>query len=467
MRNKLICIVTVIIMICICSIATLCNVNETVRIHQHIQNKKEVKTEMGDFNSHLPILTVNTNGQKIPGESRDGSTIKTEIKIYDDETKNNYLTDEPKITTFANIRYRGNSSMKFDKKGYLIKLMKEDGTKNEQEIMGMSKHNEWVLHGPYLDKTLIRNYMWYNISAEIMEYAPNVRFCEIFVDGKYNGIYVMTESISRGINGRISIDKYDKKDPVTGYIIRLDRGEENPFQNLNNFSKYTNILGEKLRFDVVYPSKTFFNSEIKKYIENDYSKFEKALYSFDYKKYAQYIDVDNFVEYFLINEFTKNYDAGSCSTYLYKNLREKYKLCVWDFNNCCDNFQEKSMRDEEFSLLGTVWYRMLFKDDQFTEKVIQKYWQLRKTYFNEEYLNNYIDDTLAYLGDAVDRNFEVWGYTFEKNDLLKPEERNIKSKEEAVKQLKEFIAERIKYLDNNIETLRQYSHESKVKKFNH
>ena len=55
----------------------------------------------------------------------------------------------------------------------------------------------------------------------------------------------------------------------------------------------------------------------------------------------------------------------------------------------------------------------------------------------------------------------------ESNDLLEPKERNLRTKEEAVNQLKNFLSERIEYLDNNIETIRQYSHESKVKKYNH
>lgn len=136
-------------MMSLCTIATASNINKTVRIHQHLANKKEVKTEEGEFNTHLPIITINTNGQTIPGETREGITVKTEINIYDNEEKNNYLTDTPKLTTFANVRYRGNSSMKFDKKGYLIKFIKEDGKKNEQEVMGMTKHNEWVLHRPF------------------------------------------------------------------------------------------------------------------------------------------------------------------------------------------------------------------------------------------------------------------------------------------------------------------------------
>ena len=113
----------------------------------------------------IPIVTIDTNGLEIPGEARDGSTINSNIKIYDDETKNNYLSDAPKITTVATIRARGNSSLRFDKKGYLLKFINEDGSENKQEVMGMDSHDEWILNGPFLDKTLIRNYMCYNISV--------------------------------------------------------------------------------------------------------------------------------------------------------------------------------------------------------------------------------------------------------------------------------------------------------------
>ena len=65
--------------------------------------------------------------------------------------------------------------------------------------MGMDAHYEWAMHGPYLDKSLIRNYMWYNIAGEIMDYAPNVRFCEVIINGEYKGLYVMTGTITNGV----------------------------------------------------------------------------------------------------------------------------------------------------------------------------------------------------------------------------------------------------------------------------
>ena len=80
---------------------------------------------------------------------------------------------------------------------------------------------------------------------------------------------------------------------------------------------------------------------------------------------------------------------------------------------------------------------------------------------------NYIDETVEWLGPAIDRNFEVWGYTFEDYTPLYPSERNPENYDEAVEQLKTFIVERGAWMDENIEILKQYCHESKIKKFNH
>ena len=98
---------------------------------------------------------------------------------------------------------------------------------------------------------------------------------------------------------------------------------------------------------------------------------------------------------------------------------------------------------------------------------IKRYQKLRKSYLSEEYLNQYIEDVKAYLGDAIERNYEKWGYSFEEPyDLLTPADRNLRNYDEVMEQLKEFIHVRGEWMDENIEILRQYSAASKVKKFN-
>ena len=136
-------------------------------------------------------------------------------------------------------------------------------------------------------------------------------------------------------------------------------------------------------------------------------------------------------------------------------------------NSCCDNFHFSQIDPQVFQIQYIPWYYMLFKDERFVNRVIERYRYLRTTYLSEEYLNQYIDDTVAFLGPAIDRNFEVWGYTFEEYTPLRPAERNPENYEAALTQLKDFIHVRGTWMDENIETLLQYCHESKVKKFNH
>ena len=165
--------------------------------------------------------------------------------------------------------------------------------------------------------------------------------------------------------------------------------------------------------------------------------------------------MDSFVDYFILNEFSSNYDAGARSTYIYKEVGGPYKLCVWDFNSALDNYQEEAVDPEMFLLQNRVWFNALIQDGRFTERVIQRYRELRETYLSEEYLNQYIDETIAYLGDAIDRNNERWDEDFV-YDLLIPPERNPDSYEEAVQDMKQYIHVRGEWMDENIDMLRQY-----------
>ena len=201
------------------------------------------------------------------------------------------------------------------------------------------------------------------------------------------------------------------------------------------------------------------------------SAYEKSIYSFDYntEPYAwwNYADTENIADYYLINEFTCNYDVGGRSTYLYKDVRGKYKMVIWDMNSSCDNFHDSYMNPQGLHLQAITWFVMYMRDPGFVDQVIERYRELRETVLSDEYMLSYIDDVVEYIAPAVERNFEVWGYSFEDYRPLDPDKRNPDSFEEAVDQLKEFCVERGEWLDENIEALRQYGHYSANKKFNH
>lgn len=494
MKKSVMAVICIIILICIAFLSKFFLPTQEVseRYEQHIQalrTEDSGSVENGDLVSHLPLISINTYGQKIPGapifdennsvidyENGDNGEeeIKVEIKIYDNAEAQNSINNEETLKSDALFRIRGNTSRAFDKKSYKISFIDNEGNPSLQEVMGMAEGDEWALYGPFLDKTLIRNYMWLNISAKIMGYAPNVRFCECYLDGEYIGLYIMMETIEKS-NQRVNISTYDKDSRVIPYMVRMDKFDEDEIDSLETFTYYTSHLDYEAGFTILYPGKINLTTEVKDYIAKDISDFEKALYSYDFKDpkkgYEKYIDVDSWVDFYIIQEFLANNDMCSRSTYLYKD--KGGKLCigpVWDFNNVCDNYLAQEYYTEGFYFTqNRIWYEMLFRDEKFVKKVQSRYKELRKTLLNEEYINNYIDETIAYLGEAIQRNYEVWGYTFERENqtsqlmYLTPIERNPQSYEEAVEEYKTFLKERGEWIDNNIDALNQYCHESRNK----
>lgn len=461
------------------------------RVHQHLTARQPdagCDCDGSELCTHLPLVLIDTGGQEIPGKVTGqtddfGETINTlaadgrdvidvSFVVVDNQTRNNHPSDEATLTTTAQIRVRGHSSRLFEKSPYQLDFVDENGEAAPAAVMGMPAHSEWVLYGPYLDKSLVRNYMWYNIAGEVMEWAPNVRYCELILNGEYRGLYLMVETITDGEDCRLNLSTTEQNVKTTGYLLRGDRTTQEDLGGQRDIYTYLERM-LTLRTDILikYPGRSSLTQELRQEIELDYAAFEKALYSYDYDTddygYWNYIDVDNFVDYFLINEFSLNVDAGRYSTYIYKDLSGKFKLAVWDFNNACDNFPTDPLTPDQINMVSHTWYFMLCKSEDFVERLLDRYDELRASVLNETYLLNYIDETLAYLGPAVERNNQRWNDAMTQWEPLTPVERNLHSHEEAVDQLKEWLYERGIWLDENIHTIRQNCHPSRTKVYDH
>lgn len=494
MKNKLIVIGISLFVLIGASIATPISQGEQYRrIHQHKMQQPPNLCEVHDdstFCTHLPIVKINTHNQTIPGVpilneddividytlgDKGEEMVTVEVEVIDEVDGIQHLADEPKLSSQSLFRVRGNSSRKFDKKSYLLRLIDEKNKENKQEMMGMTAHDEWALYGPFLDKTLMRNYMWLNIVGDITGYAPNVRFCEVFLDEKYQGVYLMMETVARS-EGRVNLTKYSPGDREASYIIKLDQHREEDIRHIDDFLQYTLNYEMHSGISVIYPPKKHLTPELKDKIEKDISQFEKTLYSYDFKDpkkgYRAYIDVDSFVDYYILCEFLMIEDMCSRSTYLSKDIRGKLTMSpMWDFNNVLDNyFIQLSADGEGIFYNERTWFKMLLKDEYFVDKVVRRYHALRESHLKEAYLLEYIDEVSQYLGKAVERNYSVWGYSFLPEhqtvyNSRQPQALNPSSYEEAVQQMKEMIIKRGRWLDENIETLYQYCHESKIKPF--
>lgn len=413
--------------------------------------------EINDFKTSLPVVHINTGGSQIK------KSVKTWAKmgiLKKDLSQPNRLVSSKVDEAFSIlINLRGASSYSgFDKEQYRFEFYQkeEENTPLDYPFLNMPMASEWVLNGPYLDVSLMRNKLLYDLGKEIFVYSPSSEFCEVFVDGQYKGVYLAVEPITSD-RSRLNLAKFGLLSGESAYIINRDRIEtkEDPIITYGETSGNTyNSLY------ISYPSYKKITTKQVDWIKEDVSKFEKVLYSenFDNKEsgYSKYIDVDNFVDYFIFNEVTMNRDAGNLSTYAYKNLNEKMKLAIWDYNNAYDNYQWFESDFNEFRVVQNSWFDRLIQDKAFVDKVVKRYYDLRLTSLDKDYMYSLIKGYEQDLKGADERNFKVWGYVFNKNMMSDPL-RNITSHQMGKDQLRAAIALRFEFLDKHIKDLYKYT----------
>ena len=374
------------------------------------------------FHTNLPIVILEIDGElpeykyftdngiEISDKDIEPYTSGKMTVIYKENGESTPF-DAPIYESGIKIKKRGHTSMAFDKPQYKIKTFLPDGTNNDTSILGMGEGNDWILNGSLADKSLIRNYLAYRICSEVggNDLSPDVRYCEVLMksDGvlKYNGVYLLSESIDAGPE-RVNIEKTGKKTDYTSYIIRRDR--QTDFDVM--LSTYGRLHGFSDQYiGIKYPGKTKLTESLIRYIEKDYSITERILYSDrlnEYRLYKKFIDTKSFADYFLLNEFFGNYDAGEHSTYMYKDSGSK--LCigpVWDFDQAMNNNSLEEMDTDSIAFHTKPLFDRLVLDREFINILKDRYVTLRKSALNEEHINDIIDETVACLRSARKREW--------------------------------------------------------------
>lgn len=407
------------------------------------------------FKTTLPVIYINTQGQQIGKENK----IECSIALGVDDGKPHSIEAMPQALYRARINYRGASSYnKFDKKQYRIKFLKDHSDKAQNvALCGMGKNSEWVLNGPYLDKTLVRNKLIYDLARETGQWAPDSRFCELFVDGEYHGVYLAIEPVTNG-DSRLRLSKFGLVSGKTPYLVERNRDSLTD-KSLVTYGKemgYTN-----LSMYIDYPSSSNLTERQEQYIREDISAFERVLYGDnfldEYTGYRNYIDMDSWVDYFIINEFAMIRDAGNLSTYAYKKMEGKLQLACWDFNNGFDNYPEYILDGTGFETINNSWLDRVSQDPVFIDRVVERYRQLRQTTLSQEHIDELLKSYQDQLGEAIDRNFQIWGSSFEDNILVgknaQGQSRDIRSYDEAMDQLNTMIKKRLEFLDGHFTDL--------------
>ncbi len=397
-------------------------------------------TVLEGFHTNLPIVILTLDGE-IPEYKRVekgmefvyegvepwvGGTLKV-IGIDSTEAQLNRPTDEPSYESRIRLKKRGFTSFNYGKSQYLIKAENPDGTDNETSILGLGAGHSWVLNGTVADKSMLRNYLGYRISSETSggAMAPDSRYCEVLFaleDGtyRYSGVYLLVESVARG-EERVNIDRFKKKNLYTSYIIRRDRDKyfDVTLDSLGSRNQLT-----KTWIGLKYPSESRITDAALAYIEQDFMKTERVIYSEDFRifrTYDRHIDVDSFVDYFLLNEFFNNYDAGEHSTYMYKNSGGKLHMGpVWDFDQAMNNYNQEETGVDYLAFQTKPFYQELTRDKAFVRKLKARYRVMRSTALSDEHILDVIEEITAYLRSAQVREWARWEELYHGTNPLDP-----------------------------------------------
>ncbi|UFH53885.1 CotH kinase family protein [Spirosoma sp. KNUC1025] len=380
--------------------------------------------------SNLPILIINTNGQTILDEPK----IVAELRIIDNGSgKRNNVTDSPAFSSKIGIEMRGATSQDFfPKKPYGIELRDTSGLNSvNTSLLGMPAESDWVLNATYNDKTLIRETLTYDLNRQMSKYyTPRYRYCEVILNGSYNGLYILFEKIKRDKN-RIDISNIKKTDVAGdaltgGYIFKIDKTEGSPSRTWN--SPYPSVNGPNIPIQIDRPKLEDLAEEQFQYAKQFITDFENTLKGAQYQDsltgYRKYINDDSFIDYLLLTEVCRNVDGYRLSTFFYKDRASKGgKLTmgpIWDYNltygnvNYCPGGDYKgwifdftrTCPSDAFQM--PFWWDRLMSDQAFARKVRIKYQSLRKSTLRTEVVHSYIDSVANVLTEARTRNFQRW-----------------------------------------------------------
>lgn len=378
--------------------------------------------------SDLPIVMINTNGQTILNDPKITANLGI---IYNGPGKRNKIGDLPnEYNNKIGIELRGQSSQLFPMKSYDIELRDAAGIELNLPLLGMPPESDWVLYAPYTDKTLMRNFLAYTLAREMGQWAPRCRFVELIVDNDYKGIYLLVEKIKRNAE-RVNISKLlttdNSGDELTGgYIFSLDKQPNGWF---SAFPSPGALNYNTRQFSYVYPKIADITSSQKTYIKSAVDEFERVLAGPDFqdpgKGTRKYADLNSFIDYFIVNEVSRNVDGYRLSTYLHKgknSIDGRIKAGpVWDYDlafrnaNYCNGsdiygwaYKFNYVCPGDGAGLIPFWWERLMQDTAFVGSLRCRWKSFRKTTLSDAHVQQIIDSVANLTLEARERHFNRW-----------------------------------------------------------
>ena len=406
--------------------------------------RAEYQVTVTEETNGIPVVLIDTDGASIPDKV---NYVDTAITILGADV---YGGKDIYAAT-GGIKLRGNSTMGYDKKPYRIKF------DSKQNVFGLGKAKSWVLLANYLDPASIRNDVAYafatRLSALTAEttgysvYVPRTRPVEVYLNGEYKGLYDMGDHVQ--VDGtRIDIDdsgdEFDDNDVQlypegdVGYYLEIEDPSrvipewysESAYyvtiKNSGGTGTGTLYTGNKNpdgtletagtgKLDTLYvqiKTPEIPSEEQIAYI-TDYLQTVNDLILAKDERVFEYIDIDGFIDWYLVNELFKNTDSAFLSSVkMFKDKSGKlYMGPVWDFDigsgAVAYNTVDSPVGWLTRSSSRCGWYQALFQMDSFVEAVEKRWADLHDTGVFDALFED-IDGLIPYLSESAEEDYTMW-----------------------------------------------------------
>ena len=293
--------------------------------------------------SQIPALFFTVDEEQLKKANRSKNDIVQEGWVVAQEADGSISYDGE----LAHLKGRGNNTFSYSKKPYEFKLAKK------ADLGGMGKAKTWILLADYLDVSMLRNRVVLDLSKEVgLPCALDCQHADIWFNGVYQGLYLMTEKIQIKKN-RVNITDLEEKteavndQPLNTYptfdlkkgFLPIMCGYEVPNDPEDITGGYIAVIEKPHRLNSSRKPGIRTEQQLSVRIKEptcpspaqvDYfgrliNDMHNAVLAKDGvnpdtgKHYSEYLDVTSFARKFLIEEVSKNYDAVSGSQFFYKD----------------------------------------------------------------------------------------------------------------------------------------------------
>lgn len=382
-----------------------------------------------DARHDLPLLVMDAYGHGKP----DREYQDVAFMVMEQRGDVSSLSQRPTLATRAGFHLRGQSSAGFEKAPYRLELRDNSDEDADYPLLDMPADSDWVLRGPFPDKTLIRDALAYSIGADLGLRVPRFAFVELYLNldnrplasDDYQGVYLLAETI-KGSQDRLDLAELQSTDLTMpnvsgGYILQFNMMVAEPplLQCTLSPGQPQDSCWSDL--EVVEPKNP--TPQQQSWITNYVQNFHNALHSADPANpktgYPAYIDVDSFVNRIIHDELARPDDAYVRSTYFYKDRGEKiFAGPLWDydlgygafagFTGGASAVQGWQFQPASGSNDTTDWFLKLMEDPAFAQRVEARWRQLRKGILSNQQLADRITALTEPLVEAASRNFQRW-----------------------------------------------------------